>query len=487
MRTDAAAYLNEDIERVVLTELWDTAAPTEIIDGTATGEFDLSPFVARVRQTESKLDIELRYNSAFLDCSAQPQPGQLVTVKTDGTIRFAGVIESINSFTEERGTRSMSITARLRDGFGGWKTAHATSPVFPQGTNYSNILDDVCGRMMSLESNEYSFPTIAYTVPHTNSQFADQTPWDMISDVLFAANLTPYVDVLNRVSAHEKSVVRDSTVVMTNDRIIKIHGAKQSQKTSKVRLRWLSPVLEKTTQQDQVLYSTAMTAGFFNYRQKEKTWFSDDRTQRAENTYMVVIDSVNAGIVPVADEVYEQVTQYYGKITLQTYFWVPSIAVAGLAAMTTSALAPDLVTTAPGETTPIGRVLVTAANIAVIAVMMSMGVGRYEIRGIPFDFVNAKNTTLAYADNVNDWAASEVEVDNDLIANEGHAQLISTEHLIWLGAASYAYGATIVDDPRIEVGDILEFEDGARLLVQSFSNDYTRGAKATMEINGFRV
>jgi hypothetical protein len=155
--------------------------------------------------------------------------------------------------------------------------------------------------------------------------------------------------------------------------------------------------------------------------------------------------------------------------------------------MTTSALAPDLVTTAPGETTPIGRVLVTAANIAVIAVMMSMGVGRYEIRGIPFDFVNAKNTTLAYADNVNDWAASEVEVDNDLIANEGHAQLISTEHLIWLGAASYAYGATIVDDPRIEVGDILEFEDGARLLVQSFSNDYTRGAKATMEINGFRV
>jgi hypothetical protein len=118
---------------------------------------------------------------------------------------------------------------------------------------------------------------------------------------------------------------------------------------------------------------------------------------------------------------------------------------------------------------------------------MSMGVGRYEIRGVPFDYVNAKNTTLAYADNIEDWAVSEVEIDNDLVANEGHAQLISTEHLIWLGASAYAYGATIVDDPRVEVGDIIEFDDGARLLVQSFSNDYSRGAKASMEISGFRV
>jgi hypothetical protein len=487
MRSDAAAYLNEDIERVVLVELWASATPTEIIDGSATGAFDLSPFVARCQQTENKLTVELRYHSAFLDCNAQPQPGQLLTVKTDGTIRFSGVIEAINQFTEERGTRMMSITARLRDGFGGWKTAHITSSVYPQGTSYVAILDDICGRVMDLEDNEYTFPQLSYTVPHTNSQFADETPWDILTNVLFAANMTPYVDVLNRVTAHEKSVVRASTLSLGSDRVIRINGAKQTQKTSRVRLRWLDPELTKTSQQDQVLYSTAMTAGFFNWRQKEKTWFSEDRTQRAENTYMVIIDSVNAGIVPVADEVYEQVTQYYGKITLQTYFWVPSIAVAGLAAMTAQALVPDLVSTAPGETTPVGRVLVTAANIAVIATMMSMGVGRYEIRGIPFDYVNAKNTTLAYADNIADWAASEVEIDNDLIANEGHAQLTATEHLIWLGSSAYAYGATIVDDPRIEVGDIVEFEDGARLLVQSFSNNYTRGAKATMELNGFRV
>jgi len=97
MRTDAAAYPNEDIERSVLIELWATATPSEIIAGTATGEFDVSPFVARARQTESKLTLELRYNTAFLNCDAQPQPGQLLTVKTDGTLRFSGVIESINS------------------------------------------------------------------------------------------------------------------------------------------------------------------------------------------------------------------------------------------------------------------------------------------------------------------------------------------------------------------------------------------------------
>ena len=65
--------------------------------------------------------------------------------------------------------------------------------------------------------------------------------------------------------------------------------------------------------------------------------------------------------------------------------------------------------------------------------------------------------------------------------------MISTEHLLWLGASAYTFGATIVDDPRIEKGDIVEFDDGSRLMVQSFSNDYSRGSRATMQINGCRV
>ena len=118
MRVDAAAYTSVDIARSVLLELWTAATPAEIIGGIATGEFDMSPFAQTIKATETKLTVELRYNTAFLNCDVQPKPGQLVTVKTDGTIRFSGAIEAIDTFTEERGTRMMSITARLRDGFG---------------------------------------------------------------------------------------------------------------------------------------------------------------------------------------------------------------------------------------------------------------------------------------------------------------------------------------------------------------------------------
>ena len=485
MRGDASAYLNKDIVRNVLLELWPSSSPAEIIDGSAAGQTDLSPYATSIRATESKLTVDLRYYTAFLECANQPKPGYVITVKTDGVVRFNGVIESISSYNEERGQRSMEITARLRDGFGAWRTAHATSPVFPQGTSYLAILTDICGRMMGLDASEFNFPSISYTVPHTNSQMADQTPFDMLRDVLFAADYEPFVDVMNRVTAYTKSITRDANAVIDSEKIVKVHGSTESQKTTRVRLKWLDPELKKTSQQDQVLYSASMTAGFFNLRQREKTWFSDDRTQRAEGTYMVTKDSVNAGIVPVAEEKYEQIDLYHGRITLETYFWVPTLATASLAAMTYSALTPDGV--AVTETVPIGRVIEMGLQVAVFITMMSMGVGRYEIRGVPFDYVNAKNTTLAYADNIDSWAQQEEEVENDLIANEAHAQQIATNHLVWLAAQSFSYGLTMVDDPRVELGDILEFEDGTRVMVQGFSNDYTRGAPAVMEISGFRV
>ena len=485
MRDDAAAYIDANITRNVLVELWDTATPSEILDGTAVGEFDISPFCKTIKQTESKLTVELRYNTAFLNCDIQPKPGEVITVKTDGTMRFSGAIEAIDTYTEERGTRMMSITARLRDGFGGWRTAHATSSVYPQGTSYVSILDDICGRVMSLEENEYTFPAISYTVPHTNSQFSDETPWDMVTNILFASNMEPHVDVLNRITANEKSVVRAPTLTMPNDRIVRIHGSRQTQSTSKVRLRWLSPAMEKTTQQDQHLYETSITAGFFDLKQEEEAWFSDDHTQRAEGTYLVIKQSVNAGLVFVADEDYKQKNLYKGEITLSNPGYVATLAGAGLALIISSSFIGDGVV--GSVTTTVGRVIEAAGTVAVLTAMMSMGVGRYQIRGVPYDFVNAKNTTIAYADNIKEWAASEEEIDNDLIINEGHAQLISTEQLLWKGAQAFAFGATIVDDPRIEKGDIIEFEDGSRLLVQTFSNDYSRGALATMQINGFRV
>jgi hypothetical protein len=48
-------------------------------------------------------------------------------------------------------------------------------------------------------------------------------------------------------------------------------------------------------------------------------------------------------------------------------------------------------------------------------------------------------------------------------------------------------GVEIVDDPRIEVGDILEFADGSRMLVRGFNSDLSRDAPAIMSVEGILV
>lgn len=468
MRADVQAYPNKDIARDVSIELWKTSTVVELIEGVATGQVDLSPFTDKVSCTSTSLRVDLRYNLEFSSCPSQPKPGELVTVKTDGIYRFIGIVSAISAVTEERGTRSLSLTARLRDGIGQWRNARATSAIFPQGTSLTIMARDTCAITMGLESSEYAFDEIGHYVPHTNAQLADETPWDMLESILFAARLVPFVDVMNRVRSHPKDLTRSSTVVMLSEKVVKIHGSRETGTASKVRLRWLNNVLEESAQQDQVLYSTSMTAGFFDLRQSEDTWFSSDKTQRARDTYMVTVDSVNAGIVPVAEERYTTVDMYHGRIDLDTYLWVPAIALAGIIAIQFEKVT-------------------NYATAAVLIVMMCIGVGRYEIKGIPFDYVYSKNTTVAIAENTPRWAESEVEIENDLIANEGHAQSVAVSHLVWLAAGAFSFGATIVDDPRIERGDIIEFEDGSRMFVQDFSNDYTRGSAAVMEVTGFRA
>lgn len=468
MRSDVQAYPNKDVRRSVTVELWKASTIAEVIEGTATGQVDLSNNVAKAKCTSTTLSVDLRFNNEFSACPDQPRPGELVTVKTDSVYRFIGIISSINSYTEERGSRTMSLTCRLRDGIGQWRSGRANSAVFPQGTSLTVMARDTCEVTMGMEASEFSFGEISYYVPHTNAQLSDEPPWSMLESILLAADMIPFVDVKNRVRSYRKDVTRASDVLIANDKTVKIHGTRETGRATKVRLKWLSSVLEESVQQDQVLYSTAMTSGFFTFSQHEETWFSSDRTQRAKNTYMVIKDSINAGLIPVASEEYSQVDMYHGNIHLTSYLWAPALAFAGIVA-----IAAEYIT--------------NYATAAVVFVMMSIGIGKYDIKGAPYDFVYAKNTTVAYAENVPLWSENEVEMENDLIVNEAHAQSVSVSHLVWLAAQGFAFGATIVDDPRIERGDILEFEDGSRLLVDDFTNDYTRGSAAVMEVSGFRV
>jgi hypothetical protein len=81
----------------------------------------------------------------------------------------------------------------------------------------------------------------------------------------------------------------------------------------------------------------------------------------------------------------------------------------------------------------------------------------------------------------------EESMDSDFVMNEGHAQQIAVRELLYRSLAAISWNVEIIDHPAVEPGDILQLPDGSRLYITGFSRDLTRGAPASLAVNGFRV
>jgi hypothetical protein len=77
-----------------------------------------------------------------------------------------------------------------------------------------------------------------------------------------------------------------------------------------------------------------------------------------------------------------------------------------------------------------------------------------------------------------------MELTSNLMMSEAHAQDTLVQRLAYLQAANYEMSCVLKDDPRIEKGDILLFEDGSRMMVSGFSAEFTRGSPAELSVSG---
>ncbi|MGH7343288.1 MAG: hypothetical protein ACREK4_00115 [Candidatus Rokuibacteriota bacterium] len=484
MRNDVAPYPSKDIKREVDVLMWPAAATFEtVINGTATGSTDLSPFVSSVSHSDREGSIKLSGTLPFT-CSTQPKPGRLISINAEGQRLVNAAIDTLSEFREERGVRHMNITLRSRDAFGLWRDNRFTTQVYPAGTEFAAIAKDIASAL-GLKPVEYRLPATGFVTPHTNSQMSDMSPWEMLETLHMAAGLSPFFDPLGKLKTYRRDTRRPADLTLGKDRVIAITGSKARPPITNVKVKWLSRHLSKVVQQDQFITGDTVTAGFFKLEQKREQWFSDDRTQRAEATYMKVIQSVNSGLLPVGDEEYVQISTRNGLLIVTTSAWVPALATASIVLMLIATAIPDGVTV--GATIPAGRLVHGIAEAIILLVMMSLGTGQYEFWGQPFDYVHAKNTTEAFDKNAPQWMDIEQVIDNDFIYNESHAKAVAIRELLYESAGAISWGATIVDDPRVEIGDIIALPDLSRLYITSWERNLTRGEEATLDLRGFRV
>lgn len=481
MRFSAATSLDD--ERTVAVMVYPVGTPiADVAAGTAPSPLDLSPYATRVQQSTGELTVSLAWHHELYGAT-QPVPGQVLAVFVDGALLAATVIESLNDYRLAPGERRMTLTARSPESFAVWREVKRVTDIYPLGTRIDQIARDIA-LDVGLAPAEIALPPILYAVPHSNLQLADLTAWDMLETLLLPAGLAPWIDGCGRLRAMSRDLARGADVALTDDRLVAVTRGRAAVPLSSLRLAWQDPDFTEVVQQDQSLASANITAGFFQMRQEQDVYWSDDRTQRARNTRLVIKQSANSGLFPVCSEDYSATAHTGGRITLETAAWVPGLMGVFLATKA-AGLIPDIAPPFGGPTTPVGKAVHAALELSVLLTMASIGTGSYEVWGTPYDYVHARHTTEAYDSAAPAWLDKVESIESDLVQNDAHAQAFAARELIYRAHAAQRYGVTIVDDLRLEPGDILALPDGSRLYVTGLSRNLARDAPACLEVEGF--
>lgn len=482
-----------------------TASIEDVQAGVPEDQWEITPWVTSGSQSAGEVAITVNFEEEFLGAN-QPFSQQVINVMAPGPggwqNLWIGIVESISSYSLAFGQQSMTLTCRTRETQDVWKLTKYSTQLYPQGTNLTQIINDVLFQV-GMDPSEILVPPSTVVTSHSNTQLAGVSAWEMIQTLFLPMGQVPIIDCLGRLRGVSKDLWGTQPTITYDDesRLMRVNATRVRPPTTRYILEWLDPNLSKSQQVDRKLAECTMTAGFFTPILWKHLTFSPDGTQRAENTYLHINTSVNqfriggTTFLPCFLELWNQDTEIDGRLMIITLGWTYYVLSIALEIKKAAAHQPDNVVVGgvgggTGFTIPVGRVVENAADIAIFTLLAAMGTGDYEIWGNPYDWIHARNTSEAYNQDAIDsvpWADNPVTVECDLIMDEAHAKAVCTRELIYLSASASSWTVTIVDDKRIEKGDIIEFSDGSQMYVLDFTRSLTPGSSNNLDVKGFLV
>lgn len=475
--------LARDAARAVTVALYAKATtPAAILAGEAPLR-DLTPFASRIEQSESQLTVTLCWHDE-LDGAASPYPGQWLMVNLDGMPLCVQRIEGISDYRVSRGEKAMTVLARSRDA--AWRETRITTRTYALGTPTALIVRDIALQLGMQDAELVSLGLGTY-VTRSAVQLSGISAWAALEQVMHPSGLSPMLDALGRLYGYSRDVLREADVSLTSDRVESFAGSRAAMPITSLTLRWRAPKMATVAQPERVLGETSMGAGFFKLRQVNRVYFSEDRTQRATDLRLRVVESVNR-LLPVAEEHLEAIdtdsaARTGAAVVVTTRAYVPALLGTFAAGIMFAAATPDGV--AIGVTIPRGRVAQAAATLALMILIMSVGHGQYQVLGKPLKAVQPINEVRAFDPAAPIASQKRETIESDFVNSEGHAQAFATREFIYRARAATSFTFVIVDDPRLQVGDLVQFDDGTRLFVTGFRRDLSPGTPARMELTGF--
>ena len=369
---------------------------------------------------------------------------------------------------------------------------NVTTDQFPGPVDTGHIAYTVAWKHMGLGQDEILFGNQGFESRHITNQLVEMNALEAIYQCLFPVGKKPKFDALGRLTAVDVDLDKPASRIYSAGNMMverRIAAPNDVEVANQVLIKGLSHILTKSVQEAQRLTSANRTTGFFEESVNDDVWFSDDKTQRAQNTFLVQKKKIRWSS---AD--YTQVDEFHGSLEIDTHylrnvrailfgFWlVMEIIVAVLDYYT--AVVTDLIVLA---LMLVLRLLKAAALAALIWAMNYIGTGVYEVYGEPYEYVYQEVISDSRMTGLDPEELRKVEYRNDFVSTFEVLDALGAQHLRRETVKNQLHEFGLVDDPLLEVDDVIELADGCRYYVVSIRKTLKRGGEPIMHVSCWKV
>jgi len=413
---------------------------------------------------------------------------------------FTGVLRGNPAATEHsRSSRQpQTITVTAVDRAERYLSTVVTARAYDRGQDVGKAAVETAIERMYLNRREVKIGYQGYGIGHTHAQLVDIEVLKGIHQILFTVGKKPKFDGegylvaadtdLNKVPTRE---YRDKSFVTEVVR----EPAGRSLYNS-VRLLGLDDELTAIIERDRRIAHGTITSGFFEEEVRLQVFFSEDEGEqttgrRAKNTHakfkvatIGILFGQNATWEPVLES--DGYTTFSGWITFDTgaqlAFRIALLAVwsAAKVVMEAALSIGELTIAAAAE------VAATTAMTVMLLTLLEIGFVEWEVYGEPFQNVYQQLAATAQRHGVLTEEIKDVEVRNDWLYDIDYMRATAKELLRRELIKSWAYTIKMLDDPLLEVDDVIAIED-RRYYITSIRRRIERPWNSLVELTAWRL
>jgi hypothetical protein len=342
-----------------------------------------------------------------------------------------------------------------------------TSREYTAGETYLTIGTDVAVSEMGLGLAEIEFSGWGTTrvLRHSTMTLTGESPISLLARVMFVDGFVPKFTGEGKLSQHLAVLGGNIDRYYANERTIVAVEWPMSdiQVADTVAVKGLDFNLSKSRQPFQVVAKVDITTGFFADNERIDAFYADDKTQLAENSQLVVVESVNGGFkalgggesavaIPAINDAVEG--EIGMTISVDTGY-APWLATVILVLHVSLAAIPDQVLAfGGGFTISVGRIIQAFSLAAGLWLMNSLGRGKYEIWADPFEYVFCEIRQEAASEEAAEFSENRIEVLNHLIDDDATAIVLAREILFMEAAKLHPRSVKMATDIGLEPADV---------------------------------